>query len=144
MTDVSEDLRAWARGMYALEAAVELLTRWSSGRFAASGYPWIQPTTEGRHDWWLDAESITDVALAPYSGGEQRILRIVASLAGGAPVHLDDVLSGNDRDATALVLAAVAHAAGSHDYPNIVVDQEAGVARNLGRFPTLYEWPSRD
>lgn len=143
MTDVSEALRAWARGMYALEAAVELLTRWNGGRFAGSGYPWIQSTTEGSHGWWLDVEAITDDVLASYSGGEQRILRIVGSLAGGAPVHLDDVLSGNDRDATALVLAAVAHAAGSDDYPNIVVDHDAGVARSDGPFPTLYGWPSR-
>ena len=142
MTDVSEDLRAWARGIYPLEAAVELLTRWNDGRFAGPEYPWIQPTAEGRHGWWVDAEGITDDALAAYSGGEQRILRIVGSLAGGTPAHLDEVLSGNDRDATALVLAAVAHAAGSHQYPNIVVDHTTRVARNLGPLPTLYEWPS--
>ncbi|MCB0912482.1 MAG: hypothetical protein KDB60_12785 [Propionibacteriaceae bacterium] len=43
---VADGLRAWARGIYPLEAAVELLIRSCGGRFASSGMPWVQPGEE--------------------------------------------------------------------------------------------------
>ena len=41
MTAASEELRAWAEGLNHRVAAVELLTRAFSGRFAAEDNPWI-------------------------------------------------------------------------------------------------------
>ena len=49
-------LRAWAKGMYPLEAGVELLIR---PGLATPGYAWIQPNSEGS-GWWVNAQRITD------------------------------------------------------------------------------------
>jgi len=133
-------LRSWAKGLYPLEAAVELLIRASNGRFANPGYPWIQPCDQPGW-WWLDNEAINDDTLCPLSGGEQRILRIVDSLAGGTPVNLSADLTGLDRDLMVLVLAAMAHANGSHEHANIRIDHDRGVSVLDGRLPSLHPWP---
>ena len=133
-------LRSWAKGLYPLEAAVELLVRTAGGRFASPGYPWIQPCDQPGW-WWLNHEAITQDNLCALSGGEQRILRIVASLAGGQPVNLYADLPGLDRDLMGLVLAAMAHANGSHEHADIRLDHDRGVAVLGGRLPSLHPWP---
>lgn len=133
-------LRAWAKGLYPLEAAVELLVRVSDGRFANPGYPWIQPCDQPGW-WWLDHEAITEDSLCALSGGEQRVLRIVASLAGGTPANLYADLPGLDRELMALVLAAMAHANGSHEHGDIRIDHDRGVAVLDGHLPSLHSWP---
>lgn len=133
-------LRSWAKGLYPLEAAVELLVRASDGRFANPGYPWIQPCDQPGW-WWLDHEAITDDNLCALSGGEQRILRIVASLAGGTPVNLYAELPGLDRELMSLALAAMAHANGSHEHADIRIDHDRGVAVLDGHLPSLHPWP---
>lgn len=133
-------LRAWAQGSYPEEAAVELLVRTSGGRFANPGFPWIQPCDQP--GWWrLDHNEITADTIAALSGGEQRLLRIVASLAGGTPVNLSADLPGLDRDTMGLVLAALAHANGSHEHADIRIDPDRGVAVLRGRLPSLHPWP---
>ena len=125
-------LRAWAKGLYPLEAAVELLVRASDGRFATPGYLWIQPCDQPGW-WWVDHQAITEDTLGALSGGEQRILRIVASLAGGTPVNLYTDLPGLDRELMAWGLAAMAHANGSHEHADIRVDHDRGLAVLAGR-----------
>lgn len=110
---VIDELRRWASGTYAHEAAVELLARALSGHLAGEGWQWVARGDEGRV--WLDADAITPQSTGALSGGEQRILAIVASLAGGAPVPLSEVLPGLDRENAELVVAAMAHATGHHD-----------------------------
>jgi hypothetical protein len=140
MTVTHAGLRSWAKGLYPLEAAVELLVRTADGRFASPGYPWIQPCDQPGW-WWLDHEAITDDSLCALSGGEQRILRIVASLAGGQPVNLYADLPGLDRDLMGLVLAGMAHANGSHEHADIRIDHDRGVTVLGGRLPSLHPWP---
>ena len=48
----------------------------------------------------------------PCSGGEQRMLKITASLADGIPVDLRDTLTGLDDRNIQLLLTAVRHASG--------------------------------
>ena len=92
--------------------------------------------------WWgLDHEAITADNLAALSGGEQRILRIVASLASGSPVNLSAYLPGLDRDLMELVLAAMAHANGSHEHPDLHLDPDRRIAVLTGRLPSLHPWP---
>lgn len=105
---MNDSLKEWARGDYTVEAAVQLLTGVFGGRFAHPSYPWI--ATRDGAGFWLDATQINDDTIGCYSGGERRVLRIVASLAGGAPVRLDEVLPGLDEDVASVVLAAVGHA----------------------------------
>jgi hypothetical protein len=142
-TDTTESLRRWARGLYALEAAVELLARAMGGRFTQPGWPWIQPNDDPG-TWWLDVTQLTDDTTGALSGGERRLLALVASLAGGQRVDLSDAVSGLDRENIQLVLAAIAHTAGSHQHANIVIDHERGVAVHHGHHPSLYPWPDAE
>jgi hypothetical protein len=140
--DTVPGLRAWARGVYGTEAAVELLVRFQAGRFAHPGHPWIMPDP-GEGWYWIEPDHLTGPTVGYLSGGERRLLAIVASLTGGAPVALSDALDGLDRDTVALVLAAVAHASGSHEHADMVVESDRGVAFSRGPLPSLYPWPTR-
>ena len=140
-------LRAWAKGIYPLEAGVELLIRTSGGRFASSALPWIR-AGEDPGWWWVDVDQFTEDALAAYSGGETRVLRIAAALLGGRPVNLYQDIPGQDRDHVQLVLAAIAHASGSHEHSGrLVPDPEGryrasdGTRLSFRRLGSLYPWP---
>lgn len=140
-----DGLRLWAQGTYPLEAGIELLARAFGGRFAGAGHPWVRPTLAG--SYYLDVDQITEDTIGAYSGGEQRMLRIAASLLGGAPVNLFEELPGLDREHVELVLAAVAHAAGSHQHSgDLVPDPEGryvsnGVRMGFAKLDSLYPWP---
>jgi hypothetical protein len=111
--DVGAGLREWARGLYAVEAAVELLLRAFGGRFASPGCGWVVVDASGDRVW-LDVEAM-DAGWA--SGGEQRVLAVVEALAGGDPLaDLPGLLAGLDRTNLVLVLAAFSHAAGAHEH----------------------------
>lgn len=81
-----------------------------------------------------------------YSGGEQRLLMIAASLGADqdAPVRisLEDELPGLDREHAQLVLAAIAHAAGFHQ-PGRSIELVDETPR-LVDVDALYTWPSTD
>lgn len=114
MTEVHEALRRWAKGLYPLEAGVELLIRAFDGRFANPSQPWVQQGDDPGW-WWIDVEQMTEDNYGALSGGETRLLRIAASLLGGPPVDLSRNLAGLDRQHLQLVLDAIAHAGGSHE-----------------------------
>ena len=119
-----EHLQAWARGSYPLEAATELLIRAFDGRFVQPGWPWMHPTAGGQ---WIDFAAIPEQA-GGLSGGEQRLLRIASSI--GSPdvtVNLGDCLTGVDRPTLQLVLAAVAHAAGSHRHREVTTHRNGTI-----------------
>lgn len=122
MTDsLPDQLRAWARGSYGIEAATELVLRHRGGRFARPGYPWIKDT-ERRP--WIDFSQMATGTEA-LSGGEQRVLRIAASLAEEGPIELGDLVAGLDRRDLALVLAAISHAGGSHQHVEVLPERTA-------------------
>ena len=60
---------------------------------------------------WAAAIAALDDSL-PCSGGENRMLRLAASLAEGIPVNLRDTLTGIDDRGIQLVINAVLHASG--------------------------------
>lgn len=136
MTDdtPSEMLRSWARGINPLSAATELLIR---GGFAQSSRPWVLWDEDGLR-YWIDFESIPDL-IGALSGGEQRFLRIAASLGAGVPVDLSNDIAGLDREHTRLVLAAIAQANGMHMAGKTieVIDEQSQFV------PTdpLFSWP---
>lgn len=122
-------LRRWARGAYDTEAATELLIRTG---WADTGLPWIA-------DGSIDFDAIVE-HIGGYSGGEQRLLRIVASIAGHGVVNLNDAAGGLDRRTLNFVLAALAHLAGSHQHSTPIfghTDTITGFANE----PTLHPWP---
>ncbi|MEJ1116832.1 ABC transporter ATP-binding protein [Paenarthrobacter sp. CCNWLY172] len=139
----TDDLRRWAKGMYGLEAATELLIRAFNGKFAAPGAPWVYPsatTPEGHAQVaYIDFESIPDQAEG-LSGGERRFLLLAASLAGEVHVVLGDVVSGLDRQNLELVLAAIAHAGGSHEHSGMTLHED-GTPKAFTHLTTLYPWP---
>ena len=128
-------LREWARGMYPMEAAVELLIRAWGGRFARPGQPWITYDINGRAV--VDTEKLAYESGA-FSGGERRLIGIVLSLLDNEDrVALGEAVSGLDRDTMALVLAALAHANGSHEH-SVIIDNF------MQRPGSLYPWPEED
>lgn len=138
MTDIQEhhaQLRAWAKGLYGLEAATELLIRGFNGRFADPGNPWVHPTTSGH---WIDFGSIPSLT-GPLSGGEQRFLQIAAALDDGdTTVNLGRCLAGLDRQHVHLVLAAVAHTASTHQHQQLTFRPDGGLT--VDRPGPIYRW----
>ena len=64
---------------------------------------------------WIDWDAVItapDGGRLPASAGEQRIVRIAASLAAGHPVSLRDAIPGLDQRNLHLVTTAIRHAAG--------------------------------
>ncbi|WP_314216574.1 hypothetical protein [Pseudarthrobacter equi] len=140
---LADDLRRWAKGMYGIEAATELLLRAFDGKFATPGNPWIHTSVEvvgpGAVNAWIDFESIPDHSGA-LSGGERKFLLLAASLATDVPVVLGDVVTGLDRQNVELLLAAIAHAAGSHEHSGMTFHDD-GTPKAFTHLTTLYRWP---
>ncbi len=125
MTNVHEALRRWAKGLYPLEAGVELLVRAFDGRFANPSRPWVQQGDDPGW-WWIDVEQMNEDNYGALSGGETRLLRIAASILGGPPVDLSCNLAGLDRQHLQLILAAIAHANGSHEQAGPLIPEGQG------------------
>lgn len=139
-TNRAQGLRDWAEGMHTLTAAAELLIR--CGPPLLTG-PWVQHDPD-RDRYWFNADAIEEHA-GYLSGGEGRLLDIAAALASDEhPVALGDAVSGVDRRHLELVLAAIAHAAGSHEHSPLVTEvDEHGTLRmvDFDRSGSLYPWP---
>ena len=140
-----EQLRGWARGSYTLEAGTELLLRAFGGRFAAPGKPWIRTSSNADGETteaWIDFAAIPEHANSgAYSGGERRFLLLAASFGEGVPVVLSDILSGLDRETVVLALAAVSHAAGSHQHSGMSFHED-GRPEAFTHLTSLYPWPA--
>jgi hypothetical protein len=115
-------LRAGARGLYAGEAAAELVLRhgyWIgredfTGRFIheRAGPELAGDRPAAVIDWRGAVEGLERGEL-PCSGSELSVLKIAASLGGGCPVSLRLVLGGFDHVNIALVAGAVLQANGA-------------------------------
>ena len=115
---IAEALRAGAAGLYPLEAACERLisTGWlhrdDFARFISTSTSITDGVTELAEIDWQAAITGRDTGLLPCSGGENRTLRLAASIAAGIPVDLQHALSGLDQTSISLVARAVRHANG--------------------------------
>jgi hypothetical protein len=77
-----------------------------------------QEVFSGREMAAVDFEAAAgalEAGVLPCSGGEERVLRIAASIAGGLPVDLREAVTGLDENNAVLAAAAVLHAAGRRD-----------------------------
>jgi hypothetical protein len=150
LDDVESALLRAAVGDYALEAAVLLLV--NSGHWlptlqaadlimialdgdALDGGPWAAVQ-------WADLDSALRGGVIAGAGGQLRMLRAAASLADGQPVDLADLTAGVDRQELTLVLAAIAHAAGSHEHADDLPFDGSPSARGLQG--PIVPWPVRD
>ena len=130
-------LQDWARGSLPMMAGVELLLRAFGGWYAGAAWPWIVSEPDGR--LWIDADALRG-GTGALSGGERRVLTMVAGLIDEAPVDVVDVVVGLDRANLHLVLAALAHGAGSHEHTEVSVGID-GVAHMTNPGPVV-AWPT--
>jgi hypothetical protein len=120
-------LRASAAGIYPAEAGVGLLighdTWLHRGDFTAAFVHTGTSITDGITNMaevdWPAAISALDAGTLPCSGGEQRMLRLAASLADGTPVSLRDTITGIDHRNIQLLITAILHASGQRPSPKI-------------------------
>ena len=123
---IADALRAGAAGLYSLEAACELpiktgwLHRDDFARFIRTGTSLTDGVTELAHIDWQSVISNRDAGLLPCGSGENRILRMAASIAAGIPVDLNHTPSSLDQTNISLIVSAVRHANGQRpaDYPS--------------------------
>jgi hypothetical protein len=111
-------MRAWARGLLCLEAAVELLIGHGMWLYRQDFLDMaVEMATEpGCVMAFVDfaaAVDALDAGVLAGSGGEKGMLRIAAGLAAGCPVDLSDALTGLDAANAVLVADAVLRAAGA-------------------------------
>lgn len=66
-------------------------------------------------------------------------MRIAASLLSGPPVDLAEDVPGLDRHNAALVLAAIAHANGSHESSDMTFDTD-GKPAGFHALGSLHPW----
>jgi hypothetical protein len=123
-TALPDALRACARGLHCAEAGIELLISHKSFLHRRDfRHRFIRLGTGITHDAqlaeidWAAAVTALDTGQLPCSSGEQRILRLAASLAEGIPVNLRDTLTGLDNHNLTLVITAVQHTAGQRKRP---------------------------
>ncbi|GAA4757464.1 hypothetical protein GCM10023328_46660 [Modestobacter marinus] len=143
LVDVENALLRAAVGDYALEAAVLLLA--NGGHWLpllqAAGLIDLEPDPAGGETWaqvrWDDARSALQAGTVAGDDGQELLLRAAGSLADGQPVDLGDLTGDLDQASLQLLLAALAHAAGSHD-------QEDPDVPHFGEpLSPLVAWPAR-
>jgi hypothetical protein len=111
-------MRAWAKGLLCLEAAVGLLTGHASWLYRTDFLDTaVEMITEsGREMAFVDFTAAADALAAgdlPCSAGERAVMQVAAGIAVGCPVDLADALTSMDAANAALVADAVLHAAGA-------------------------------
>lgn len=145
-TELAAALRARAQGIYHLEAGVELLIHAGS---VWPGAPFLRQLgdLDGRPTMVdVDVEQLLETANT-WSEGQQRVAAIAASLLDpDHPVDLSDAVRGLDRRNTSLILAAIAHANGSHEQSDLARDETGRILHPMEfrTLPSLYPWPSED
>ncbi len=110
-------LRAGADGLYALEAATGLIIAHGTWLARDDFKCFIHHGTGTAAIDWETAIGALDAGRLPSSGGERRMLRLAASLAGQAPVSLGDAITGIDDRNAGLLVRAVRHASGRRQFP---------------------------
>jgi hypothetical protein len=112
---IATALRNHAEGSRCLAAAAELLIAqaWLDRDDFASRFVTVCPSPGSGKPMavidWPDVVGALGTSL-PCSGGEQRMLKLTASLADGIPVDLRDTLTGLDDRNIQLLVTAIRHA----------------------------------
>jgi hypothetical protein len=105
-------LRAGAEGLYTLEAAAELILAHGTWLGREDFQHFIHHGQGTAAIDWEAAISALGAGGLPSSGGEQRVLRLAASLACDIPVGLGDAITGIDGRNVGLLITAVRRASG--------------------------------
>jgi hypothetical protein len=110
-------LRAHAQGLHCLEAAAELLIAqsWLHRDDFTSRFVTVHPGIGiGQPVAVIDWPAVITALRSslPCSGGEQRMLKVTASLADSIPVDLRDAVTSLDETNLQLLITAIRHASG--------------------------------
>jgi hypothetical protein len=111
-------LHRQADGICTMQAAASLLTAqaWLHRDDFTTAFATLSPDLPGEPSAaaidWPAAIAALDQGQLPCSGGERRMLRLTASLAGGVPVDLREALSSLDQRNLDLLVTAIRHACG--------------------------------
>jgi hypothetical protein len=122
---IAAGIRAHAQGLCCPQATAELLIAqdWLHRDDFTSRFITVHPRIGSGHpaaviDWPAAIAALG--SSLPCSGGEQRMLKITASLADGIPVDLRDTITGLDGRNIQLLLTAIRRASGnSHEQREI-------------------------
>lgn len=133
-----------AKGSCCLSAAAELVIAqaWLNRDDFASRFITVCPSPGSGKPVavidWPAAVAALDTSL-PCSGGEQRMLKLTASLADGIPVDLRDTLTGLDDRNIQLLITAIHRAAGRRPQqePFSRSDMPHRVSASGGRNPQI-------
>jgi hypothetical protein len=141
MSELEDAVRRWAQGVYPVEAGAELLIRQKKAIY--EGAPWLRESGAGRGQRMvaIDTSRLSEWAAA-WSGSERRVAAVALSLIEDRyAVNLYDAVTGLDPEPLELVLAAIAHAAGSHEARMPLVDGTTltGFSKPVNAHP----WPER-
>jgi len=122
--ELQSALRAGAAGLYALEAGTGMILAhgtWPAREdfryFVHVADSITAPGTALASIDWEGVIATLDRGDFPSSGGEKRMLRLAASLAGDIPVQLGDAVTAIDDRNVDLLIKAVLHAAGQRQFP---------------------------
>ncbi len=109
-TTLADRIRNWAAGTLPTEASAYILTTACNGRLLELIAPAINdnPQAERASIRWDTVIQLT----APLSTGEQRLLRLAASLSGRHPIDAYETLYPFDPANSLIVVKAIAHAVG--------------------------------
>jgi hypothetical protein len=118
--DLTAALRACAAGLNPFEAGVALLAGNGTflrredftSRFITVGTSISDGTTIMAAIDWDAAIAALHAGELSCSGGEQRVLKLSSSLAGGIPVDLRDAVTGLDDGNITRLVTAIRHASG--------------------------------
>jgi hypothetical protein len=114
---IAAGIRAHAQGLCCLEAAAELLIAqsWLHRDDFTSRFITVHPGIgSGQPAAVIDWPAVVAAlgSSLPCSGGEQRMLKITASLADGIPVDLRETVTGLDGRNIQLLTTAIRRASG--------------------------------
>jgi hypothetical protein len=119
------DLLRWFRFIWAVEVPWNRATRTEARdfcRFIEHGTSISDGTTPMAAIDWDAAATALHAGEIPCSAGEQRILMLSASLAGGIPVDLRDAAAGLDDRNVQRLVTAILHASGKRPKPDHIDD----------------------
>jgi hypothetical protein len=116
---LAQALRACASGIYTAEAAVGMLIAHAAWLDRDDFRQFIHADPEtgmAAIDWPAVASALNEGKM-PSSNGEQKMLRVSASIAGHAPVTLGDTITGLDDRNVHILVTAIIHASGKRQFP---------------------------
>lgn len=118
-TCLAQTLHNCASGIYTAQAAVGMLIAQATwlDRDDFRRFIDTDPETGMAAIDWPSLATTLAAGQMPSSRGEQKMLRMAASIAGHTPVILGDTITGIDDHNIQIIVKAILHASGKRQFP---------------------------